>query len=417
MKILWLKSEILHPVDKGGKIRSYEMLRNLKRHHAVTYISFRQGSDTADSIGRSVEYADRLITVDSNPPRRYSAAFYADLAANVASGLPYAIQKYQSEQMRNVIQRVLREDNYDLLVCDFLTPSINLPGKIPIPSIIFQHNVESQIWRRHYQTSDNMVEKAYFYGQFRRMQRFEGKALRQFDAVVAVSEADRNTMSQLFGVDRIYCVPTGVDTTYYAPGEHNEGAREDAPNRNPYELVFTGSMDYLPNEDAILYFAESILPIILQRQPEVTLTVVGRNPTPRIIALARSNPTIKVTGAVPDVRPYVGRAACFIVPIRIGGGTRLKIFEAMAMAKPVVSSSIGAEGLPVSDGVDLFLADDAHAFAERVLEVIADRKMAERIACQGRALVTSKFSWESVTEEFVGICGQVASKARRSRAA
>ncbi|HEY6330680.1 MAG TPA: glycosyltransferase, partial [Blastocatellia bacterium] len=173
----------------------------------------------------------------------------------------------------------------------------------------------------------------------------------------------------------------------------------------------------LPNEDAILYFAESILPLIAEKVPHVKLTVVGRDPGPRLRLLAKSNPRILVTGAVDDVRPYIGQASCFVVPIRIGGGTRLKIFEAMSMEKPVVSTSIGAEGLPVSDGVDCFLADDATAFAHKVIATLTDRQLAARISRQARLLVATRFSWESVAEEFARICQEVGSKKARSRAA
>ena len=409
MRILWLKSEILHPVDKGGKIRTYQTLRCLKRRHSVTYLCFQRPLDTHDSIGHSVEYSDRLITVDAHAPDRYTLGFYAALTANMASGLPYSIQKYQSEQMRAAIENELTPDKHDLLVCDFLTPVINLPARIPIPSIIFQHNVESMIWRRHYESCEGVLKRAFFREQFRRMNRYEAEALKRFDAVVAVSESDRQMMRTNFNVDRIYSVATGVDTVFFAPN--------DAAEQDPYELVFTGSMDYLPNEDAILFFAESILPLIAEKVPRVRLTVAGREPGPALRALANSNARILVTGAVDDIRPYIARAGCFVVPMRIGGGTRLKIFEAMSMARPVVSTSVGAEGLPVADGVHCFLADDPAAFADRVVRVLTDREAAERLSQQGRTLVASKFSWERVTEDFSRICQEVRSEKVRFKAA
>ncbi|HEY6332201.1 MAG TPA: glycosyltransferase, partial [Blastocatellia bacterium] len=240
MRILWLKSEILHPVDKGGKIRSYQMLRQLKRDHKITYVSFLWPGDSDESIGRSVEYADRLITVDTDAPERYSFGFYAALTANMAGHLPYCIQKYQSQLMSRAIAASLESEKHDLLVCDFLTPAINLPDRIAIPSVIFQHNVESMIWQRHYLSSGNLIKRAFFYEQYKRMERYESETLKRFDAVVAVSEADRKIMRAQFGAERIYSVPTGVDTVYFAP--------DDLAEPDPYELVFTGSMDYLPNE-------------------------------------------------------------------------------------------------------------------------------------------------------------------------
>ncbi|MGH9762267.1 MAG: glycosyltransferase, partial [Blastocatellia bacterium] len=176
-------------------------------------------------------------------------------------------------------------------------------------------------------------------------------------------------------------------------------------------------MDYMPNEDAVIYFADAILPRIAATIKDVSLTVVGRNPTPRLLALSRSNARIHVTGGVPDVRPYIARAACFVVPIRIGGGTRLKIFEAMAMGKPVVSTSVGAEGLPVSNAVHLLLADDPQIFADRVIQVLNDRAAASSLANRARAFVTQNFSWESAAAEFDRICAGVAETQRKSKAA
>lgn len=399
MKILWLKTEILHPVDKGGKIRTYEMLRRLKRDHEVTYVSFRHSIDSQESIDQAACYADRLITTPLESARKYSPAFYGELTRNLASSLPYAIQKYRSERMRRTIECILAGNDHDVVVCDFLTPCVNLNRKVDSPSILFQHNVESLIWERHYRTASNPVKRAFFYNQFRRMAKFEGAWLRKFDEVVAVSETDRQAMSERFGINNVRCVPTGVDSGYFRP---SPGVQQ-----SPSELIFTGSMDYMPNEDAILYFADAILPGIASAIDDVTLTVAGRNPTPRLQALARSNPRIRLTGAVPDIRPYLARAACFVVPIRVGGGTRLKIFEAMSMARPIVSTSLGAEGLPVSSGIHLEIADDPKAFAFHVVKLLTNARQAKSLAERARALVTEKFTWESAAAEFIRICEEV----------
>ena len=409
MKILWLKTEVLHPMDKGGKIRSYETLKHLKRSNQVTYLCFRRTEDSRESIEQSSAYADRLLTVPLHSTQRYSAAFYLDLSANLASPLPYSIQKYRSDEMRRAISHTIRQDGYDLIISDFLTPCVNLAGRTRTPSILFQHNVESQIWERYYQNAPNPVRRAYFYSQFRKMARFEGRCLRQFDAIIAVSEADRQTMSSRFGTGNIHCVPTGVDTSYFAPAA---GAR-----LNRSELVFTGSMDYMPNEDAIIYFVDSVLPKIASRVIDVSLTVVGRNPGPRLLALSKSNPRVNVTGSVPDVRPYLERAACFVVPIRIGGGTRLKIFEAMSMARPVVSTTVGAEGLPVTNGDHLLIADDPQDFAERVIEVLKDAEHARAIGDRARLLVAREFGWDCAAGRFAKICEDIVSRLRASRAA
>jgi sugar transferase (PEP-CTERM/EpsH1 system associated) len=411
VKILWLKSELLHPVDKGGKIRTYQMLKHLKREHRVTYLALAKPDEPAEAYVRAHEYCHRLVTVSWTETARFSAAFYRDLARNVVSPLPYAVEKYRSAAMRRAIEtEISLHDDYDVVVCDFLAPSVNFRERLPVASVLFQHNVEATIWKRHAETASG-VKKGFFHGQWRKMVRFERDMCRRFDAVAAVSEIDRDAIRDEYGVDCVLDVPTGVDHDYFRPlgGE-----------RSPNEIVFTGSMDWMPNEDGISYFVENVLPLVARKIPGVTLTVVGRNPTARVRALADADPRVTVTGGVADIRPYVDRAAAFVVPLRVGGGTRLKIYEAMAMAKPVVSTTVGAEGLPLENGRDILIADGAAELAEAVVLALSDRDLAARIGEQGRALVLERFGWERAAEAFAGVCALAMKRAElraRGRAA
>lgn len=408
MRILWLKTELLHPVDKGGKIRTYQMLKHINRLHDVTYLTLAGHHEAPDALASASEYCSRLIPVGWSEPRKFSARFYADLAFNLGSPLPYAIQKYRSIAMKRAFLRECFDRDYDLVVCDFLTPAINYIHSPARPAVLFQHNVESGIWRRHYETQTNPVKKAFFYSQWQKMFRYERDTCRAFNAVIAVSRADRDQMRDEFGVNEVYDVPTGVDTKYFRP----LGNRPE-----PCNLVFTGSMDWIPNEDAIIYFAEKILPQISRRLPLVTLTVVGRNPSRRLKAIAESNKQIKITGRVDDVRPYIESASAYVVPLRVGGGTRLKIYEAMAMGKPVISTTIGAEGLPVADGKDLLIADEPEAFAGAVVRLLSDARLAGRIGRQARATVCTNHGWERAASDFMKICEGVVGKRSRMRAA
>ncbi|HKP12334.1 MAG TPA: glycosyltransferase [Blastocatellia bacterium] len=408
MRILWLKTELLHPVDKGGKIRTYQMLRHINRSHDVTYLSLVRPDEPAEALARASEYCRQLIPVKHADAPKFSARFYRDIAFNLSSPLPYAIQKYRSPAMQQAIEHELRERHYDAVVCDFLTPGVNFRHDTATPAVLFQHNVESMIWQRHYETARQPLKRALFHNQWQKMLRFERETCRQFDAVVAVSAADRDQMRDEFGLRNVYDVPTGVDTEYFRP----LGGRTE-----PAELVFTGSMDWLPNEDGICHFAETTLPLIAEAVPDVKLTVVGRNPTARLLALAEADPRITVTGRVEDVRPYIDRAAAYVVPLRIGGGTRLKIYEAMAMGKPVVSTTVGAEGLPLRDGTDLLLADEPETFARAVARTLADQSLARQLGERARALVCDRFGWQHAAESFVAICDSVVSNARKRRAA
>lgn len=409
MHILWLKTELLHPVDKGGKIRTYNMLKELKRSHRISYLTLDDGKAGNEARELASEYCHELICIPHEHREKFTAGFYAELAVNFASPLPYAIRKYESAGMRTEIGNRARLENFDVLVCDFLAPAVNVPVDLKCASVLFQHNVEAMIWKRHFEVQRNPVKKAYLFGQWLKMRSFERKACARFDCVVSVSREDRELMQKDYELEDIYDVPTGVDVKFFQP----RGEVQRVPN----SLVFTGSMDWLPNEDAIRYFIDQIMPRIRQSVPDVTLTVVGRNPYPGLMELARRDSSVVVTGRVEDVRPYMERAAAYIVPLRIGGGTRLKIFEAMAMEQAIVSTSIGAEGLPVRNGVEILLADSPETFANAVVTVLSNNPLAQELAKRAASAVRENFGWDKVAESFGTICERALSGAARTGSA
>ena len=225
------------------------------------------------------------------------------------------------------------------------------------------------------------------------MLRFEGRTLRRFDGVLAVSDADRSTFARLYpgAIDGdVHIVATGVDTEFFSPSPSPPAGRG---------LVFTGSMDWLPNEDGMLYFVREILPLIRAQEPDVTLSIIGRSPTPAVRRLAEEG-GVEVTGSVDDVRPHIAAGRVYIVPLRIGGGTRLKIFEAMGMAKAIVSTTIGAEGLPVTSGRDIAIADEPASFADAVVRLIRDDAARQQLEAAARTLVVERYDWSAVAQDF-----------------
>ena len=396
MRILWLKTELLHPVDKGGKIRSYQMLKELKQDHHVTYLTLDDGSAPSTAVEQAREYCQELVRVPHRTTAKFGAEFYSELAANLFSSLPYAIEKYASAGMRDEVAQRVEHGRFDVVVCDFLALAGNVPAGLCCPTVLFQHNVEAVIWRRLCEVQKNAVKKIYFREQWRKMRNFEAEMCRQFGAVVAVSVEDRETMSRDYNVQNVFDIPTGVDVDYFRPS-----GRIAVQANN---LVFTGSMDWLPNEDGIRYFIEEILPLVRREVPDVTLTVVGRDPYPALVDLSKRDRSVLVTGRVEDVRPYMERACGYIVPLRIGGGTRLKIYEAMAMGKTVVSTTVGAEGLPVKNGEELILADGSGAFASAVVKVLTEPELAARLGERAASTVREKYGWKNVAEEFALIC-------------
>jgi len=393
MRVLWLNAGLLLPLDKGGKLRTWHVMRHLATRHAITYLSFEDGSQThADRAGMR-EVCERLITVPREDAPKGTWRFYAGAARYVADPVPYAVAKYRSSAYRLRVAELLARERFDAVVCDFLPPAVNIPKRLPCPAILFTHNVEAEIWRRHAETARHIGSRALLAQQWRRMLRFERAAVGRFDLVLAVSEADGRTLDRLYpGTLRapVHVVQTGVDTAFFTPSG-------TAPDRA--HLVFTGSMDWLPNEDGVAYFCRQILPLIRRSEPDATLSIVGRSPTPAVKKLAEI-PGVEVTGRVDDVRPHVARGAVYVVPLRIGGGTRLKIFEAMSMAKAVVSTAVGAEGLPVTSGRDVTIADEPVRFAQAVVHMIRDDSARRAIEAAARRLVVDKYDWSAVTADF-----------------
>ena len=407
MRILWLKSDLLLPLDKGGKLRTWNLLRHLARRHEITYLAFAGPNDAQGAIEGMRQVAAHLETVPRVDPPKGSWRFYQDAALHLADPLPYAVGKYRSRAYRRRLEALLARDAFDLLICDFLVPAVNLPRRLPCPAVIFTHNVESEIWRRHAETEANRLKRFLYRTQYRRMLRFEARTLKRFDGVLVVSEADRESFDRIYPGslrEPAHVVPTGVETAFFTPTSSRPSSRR---------LVFTGSMDWLPNEDAMLFFVHEVLPLIRAEEPDATLSIVGRAPTPTVRKLAGEQ-GIHVTGGVDDVRPYIADAAVYVVPLRIGGGTRLKIFEAMAMGKAVVSTTVGAEGLPIGNGEHLLLADDPPGFARGVVSLLRDVGRRRQLESAARALVVEKYDWSAVAggleEALIAAAGGAASR-------
>jgi sugar transferase (PEP-CTERM/EpsH1 system associated) len=390
MKVLWVKAGGLVPPDTGGKIRSYNILRELARQHSVTFFSFYAAHDS-DLHPDLKDIFDRVVCVPLRLPAPKSLAEMRDYGIRWLSSEPYSITKYCRPDVRHRLHALLKQETYDVILCDFIFAAGVIPWDWPTPKVLFTHNVEATIWRRHYEVATNPIWKAISWWEWRKMEAAERRYLRLADRVLTVSETDRDAFAAFLDPGKLTMIPTGVDVDYFQPVPVEE---------TPNSLVFTGSMDWLPNEDAILYFVDAILPLIKQQCPEVSLEVVGRSPSRKLQALAETEKSMRLTGWVEDIRPFVARDSICIVPLRIGGGTRLKIFEAMAMGKAVVSTSVGAEGLPVQSGENILLADTPNDFADSVVSLLRDANERRRLGTSARALVQEKYSWPRVAESF-----------------
>src|SRR6266850_6339376 len=291
MKILWVKTDFLHPTTKGGHIRTLEILKRLHARHEIHYVAF-DDPERPEGPRRSAEYCSRAYALRHAVPRKDSRVFLGQLAAGLFSPVPIAVRRYRSAAMERQIEALLAEHRFDRLVCDFLVPTRNI--RRLRDWALFQHNVESALWQRRADHAGDPVRRSYLRLQARRMQDYERRACREAGQVLAVSRQDADLMRTLYGVSRISVVPTGVDVDHFSPPRSAPKAAD---------LVFIGSMDWLPNIDGVSYFAREILPLIRRRRPYCTVAIVGRAPTRAVEAVAAGHPGMLVTGTVDDVRP------------------------------------------------------------------------------------------------------------------
>ena len=398
MKILWVKAGGLVPPDIGGKIRSYSILKELAKTHEVTLFTFYAAHSNDVHSGLNGMFA-QVVNLSLSIATNRGPGELASFAANIFSSRPHTVSKYCRPEVKARMCELLASQKFDVIICDFVVAAGAIPWEVACPKVIFTHNVEALIWKRHFEVSRNPLWKMTSWGEYQKMIRFEKHFLNKSEHVLTVSEADKDFFSDFVDRSKMTVISTGVDTDYFRP---------DSGKEQPNSLVFTGSMDWMPNEDGVLYFLHSILPLIRREIPQVSFTIVGRKPSEKLRAAAASEPGVHVTGTVDDIRPYVRDGSVYVVPLRIGSGTRLKIFEAMAMGKAIVSTTLGAEGLPISDGGDISIADSPEEFSRKVCLLLRDPQERQRLGSAARQLVEQHYSWSSVAAEFNDVLRRVA---------
>ncbi len=403
MRILWVKVGGLWPLNAGGRLRSYHLLSELSQGHRVVVATTHGPGDDPEGLAAALPRCERVISVPYTPPRVGSIRLAAAVLWTSLSPFPLHFWRWRVPALRRLVTRIMTASDADLCVADFLQATPNIPFTGSVPTVLFAHNVEHVIWKRLREIETRTWRRAALELEWRKVRRWETRTCAQAELTVAVSEVDRNALAALTPGARVVDIPTGVDLAYFAPNGVPEA---------PAHLVFTGSMDWYPNEDAMLYFMDAILPFIRREIPTVSFTVVGRNPTARV-RTAAAGAGVRLTGTVSDVRPYVAEAAVYVVPLRVGGGTRLKMFEALAMGKAVVSTTVGAEGLPVIPEQHFLKADTPSDFAHATVSLLRDPVRRKALGIAGRRLVKERYSWSQVAREFEARCEEVVARHAR----
>ena len=386
MRILFLSPTVPFPLTDGGRIRVFNLLKQIAQRSEVTLLALKTQSSDVESVVHLERFGIRVHLVQQGG--KLPSVSFGTLLRAFLKKVPITVARYNVPAYRQKFRELVATETFDLVHYEMFHVA-QFHTETHLPSLLSQQNVDTAIWRRLCQETANPLRKCLYWTQQRAFERYERLTHPQFDIVTCASEIDRQTFQRTNAAGRFEIIPNGVDVEDYQPAY---GSEEEA------HLIYIGSMDWYPNEDAVAFFADEVLPKIREKLPDVQFSAVGGNPSPRVQKLAaRSH--ILVTGRVPEIKPYFARATVFVVPLRIGSGTRLKILEALAMGKAVVSTTVGAEGLNLVDGEEILIADEPIAFAEAVLRLLTDASLRRKIGENGRARVERDYDWRRIGEK------------------
>jgi sugar transferase (PEP-CTERM/EpsH1 system associated) len=394
-QILFLTPQLPYPPQQGTAIRNYNLVRQVARRHEVHLLSFADSPSRLSGLGPLHDLCATVTTVPT--PQRNT---WRRLGTTLTSALPDMHHRLCSSLLYQELQTCLDAVRPDVIQIEGLEMAQyglragQLTDK-PAPLLVFDaHNAEYLLQKRIFETDSRRPRRwlaaIYSWIQWQKLQRYEAAVCRRVDRVLACSSADAQSLATVVPGLKPVVVPNGVDTRSYRPGIVTAASLER------HSLVFTGKMDFRPNVDAVLWFCSEVLPMILQASPEAHFYIVGKSPHPRLSPLSQL-PGVTITGFVEDVRPYIAGATVYVVPLLTGGGTRLKVLEAMSMGKAVVSTTLGCEGIHASHGRDIVLADHGPDFARQVAALLEDEARRKALGRAARSFVEEHFDWRTVT--------------------
>ncbi|MGB9594871.1 MAG: glycosyltransferase family 4 protein [Candidatus Poribacteria bacterium] len=388
LDILFVSATIPYPAIDGGRIRVLNLLQNLSKYNNITFLTYNSSDEDERNIKYLRDIGINVLDVKFN----YNKILFniPSILKQTFKGKPFTIAKYYSKEMVSKINELLEKNLYDVIHFEMFHTGqhiTELSNVVYVEICLGLQNIDSLIWKRLADTERNPIKKLILRWQYNNFLNLERMLSPLFDCCICVSAEDMERLISINPFVRICIAPNGVDTDYFMPMDIKE---------NEHQIVFVGSMNWQPNEDAVLYFCDKIFPLIKGKIPQIRFYIVGSNPTERVTKLRNIDGVI-VTGLVDDVRDYISQSAVFVVPLRIGGGTRLKILQALAMKKAVVSTSIGCEGLGLIHNEHLLISDDPKEFAESVMLLLNDKDLRYRLGENGRKLVEDKYDWKAIS--------------------
>ena len=395
MRILFITSLFFScPPKDGSSIRTFNLIKQLSKNNDIVLICIKEKSKPKDDLPELKKYCSQIIILDFERPKKIM-----NYLLNMFSLKPFFVWVKYDKRIQQVMDNMVKENQFDLIHIDGLAGAQFALAYDDMPKII---DARDAIWLSHnrqMRNNKNVLLKTYSRLKLFRLKKYELKIYSQFDRVVFISKVDEQTIFSLSSgkLDNLATIPFGVDISKIEPNKYDS---------KPLSLVFTGNMPYGPNKDAMLYFCRDIFPEIKREIPNVKLYIVGRDPGPEVQNLSREGDII-VTGEVEDMKAWLEKSTLFVCPLRYGSGMKIKVLEAMAMAKPIVSTSIGVDGIRVRNGEDVFIADDAASFALRTVELLRDEKLRNRFGENSRKLVKEEYTWEIASSKFNNLYSEV----------
>jgi glycosyltransferase involved in cell wall biosynthesis len=407
MRVAVVDADLPYPPTSGKRLRTLHLMLRLAERHEITYIGRRQViTDDAARAGEFLrDHHIEPILVDDPLPRKKGLGFFGRLLANCCSPWPYSVASHQSTAMRQAIAAYASSHAVDLLQIEWSAYVPMLNRAISEPRLLIAHNVDALIWQRFHETARGLARRTFLKEQWRKFDRFERWAFQQVSGVVAVSSEDAALIRNRYEQPNVSVVDNGIDRAYF---------ESIVGRRDPRRILFLGALDWRPNQDAVALLLDTIFPDVLAHVPDARLVLVGRNPPEGLLRRAQETPNVEIHADVPDVRPYLATSGVMAVPLRIGGGSRLKILEALAAGLPVVSSRVGAEGLCLQPGEHYTQAEE-NEMAAALVGVVRQPELAQQTAAKGRELVLETYDWETLAKKLESVWEQTALAHRHTR--
>ncbi len=408
MHVVIVDEEFPYPLNSGKRIRTANLVLQLAQRHRITYLAYRNTDPREENQARDFfqSHGIETVSVDRRPLVQKGLGFYFRLFANLFSPLPYSVQTHNTAALRQAIRQYAAANDVDLWQAEWTPYGESLAREIETPWVVMAHNVESLIWRRYFETELNPFKRWYIKRQWKKFERFERRIFSEASQTITVSEPDATLAREQFGASRVAVVDNGVDVSYFCP---------DESQRDPKQILFLGSLDWRPNLDGVLVLLDSVFPRVIREQPAAQLCIVGRNPPKWLTERVAASPNVELHANVPDVRPFLRQSGALVVPLRIGGGSRLKILEALATECPVISTDVGAEGLSLASNEHLIIVNTPDEMAEALSDSMRDPQPIRSMGKCGRQVILDRYDWKLLSGKLGAVWNDQLNASRATR--